>query len=206
MRASSVSRRSSALSPAIRSKIATASDVFLISVFALISVRLWVCLKQLLSFNRALNVRRWNLVFLGQTVGENGHLPPMKKVEQPILNMPLFGAQFINAIPQTIRRRPPEFMAKLNQKLDAGTAIRPRPFVGFQEFLKPVHDRGMAIGLLIEHYLRCGHKLFTSQHYHNIAMVCKEKFMPFLIRHDASGCHRTHLRARARIENVSPTM
>src|SRR5271157_5930326 len=92
IRASSVSRRRSGLSPAIRSKMATASDVFLISVFALIRMRLRVCLKQLLSFNRAFNVRCRNLLFLGQGMGEDGNLPPAKKVEQPILDVPLFGA------------------------------------------------------------------------------------------------------------------
>src|SRR5208282_3105998 len=92
IRASSVSRRRAGLSPAIRSKIATASDLFLISVFALIRMRLRVCLKQFFSFHRAFQVRLRDLVFLGQGMGEDGHLPPVKKVEQPILDVPLFGA------------------------------------------------------------------------------------------------------------------
>ena len=70
---------------------------------------------------------------LGQYM-EIRFLPPVEKVEQPILDMPLLGPQFVNAIPQIIRRRTPEFVAKLSQQFNAGTAIRPGPLVAVQEF------------------------------------------------------------------------
>ena len=51
----------------------------------------------------------------------------MEEIQDSVLDMALFGAEFINAIAQIIRRGPPEFVAKLGQQLDArSTAPRGR--------------------------------------------------------------------------------
>jgi hypothetical protein len=68
---------------------------------------------------------------------QNGYLASVKEIEQPILDMALPDAQLINIVPQIIRRRPPEFVSKLSQKLNPGTTIRPCPFIGSQDFLEP---------------------------------------------------------------------
>src|ERR1035438_8261483 len=99
--------------------MAKASVVFFVSVFALISVLFRICLEYLLSFDRALNIHVRNLIFFRQAVRQDGNLAPVKEIKQPILNMALFGAQFINAISQIIGRGSPEFVPRLRQKLDS---------------------------------------------------------------------------------------
>ena len=94
-------------------------------------------MEQLLSFDGPLNVRNRDFLFLGQAMRENGNLASVKEIEPPVLDMPLPDAQLVNAIPQLIRRRPPEFVSKLSQKLNPGTTIRPCPFIGSQDFLEP---------------------------------------------------------------------
>ena len=77
--------------------------------------------------------------------------------------MALFGAQFINALSQIIRCRPPEFVTKLSQELNASAAVGPCPLVGSQEFAEPIHYRSLAIGFLKERNVCSGHNLFTGQ-------------------------------------------
>jgi hypothetical protein len=96
-------------------------------------------------------------------VRQDGNLAPVKEIKQPILNMALFGAQFINAVSQIIGRGSPEFVPRLGQKLDSSAAIGPCSLVRSQEFAQPVDHRRLAIGLLIKRNVCSGHNLFTAQ-------------------------------------------
>jgi hypothetical protein len=59
----------------------------------------------------------------------------VKKVKQPVLDMSLLGAQFVNAIAQIVRRRTSELVAELGQKFNASATVRPSPLVALQEIL-----------------------------------------------------------------------
>ena len=54
--------------------------------------------------------------------------------------MALFGAQFINVISQIIRCRPPEFVTKLSQELNASAAVGPVSYTHLDVYKRQVRE------------------------------------------------------------------
>src|ERR1041384_2425432 len=128
--------------------MATASLVFFVSTFVFISVFLRVRFEQFLSFKCTLDVHCGNRVFLCQAVCQNRRLTAVKEIQNPVLHMALFGAQFINSIPQIIGCRSSEFVSQLSQKLDAHSAVCPCPLIALSQVLQPCENWNLAIGFL----------------------------------------------------------
>ena len=85
----------------------------------------WIRLKQLLPFNRPLDIHRRNPVFLGQAMRENRYVATMEEVEQPILDVPLLRPKLVNTVPEHVSRWPAQFMSELSQQLHPLKAHRP---------------------------------------------------------------------------------
>src|SRR5260370_42426977 len=96
-------------------------------------------------------------------MGQDGDLTPMKEIQNPILDMPLFGAQFMNSVTQIIGCRAAKFVAQLGQEFDTSAAVRPGFLVASTEFPKPVHHGSFALCLLVECNVCSGHNPFTDK-------------------------------------------
>lgn len=69
-----------------------------------------ITFKQALSLQGALYVFDRNFPFFHEAMSENSRHSSMKEIEHPVVHPLAAYTQLVNAIPQQIRFRPPQFM------------------------------------------------------------------------------------------------
>ena len=79
-------------------------------------------LKQSLALQRPFDIDRRDAVFLGERMRKDCDIPSVEEIENPVLNASLLGPEFINAVSQEIRGRPPKLMSELLKELNSDTA------------------------------------------------------------------------------------
>src|SRR5258708_4835797 len=134
------------------SMIWSASRVFLgffVETFFM-GVLLRTARKAIHSLQRAFDIDIGNSVFLGQRMGKKGHVLPMEEVEYAVIHVALLGSEFIDSVPQKIRLRTAEFMAKKSEQANGCNALSEGFLVFTQKLIEPLLDRDTFVIVLVE--------------------------------------------------------
>ena len=67
-------------------------------------------------FERAVEFGRWNRIFFGDRVTEDGDRAAMEEIQDSKMDVAVFGAQFIDAVAQVISRGTTEFVSHFGEE------------------------------------------------------------------------------------------
>jgi hypothetical protein len=101
---------------------------------------------------------------------KNCDIPSVEEIENPVLNASLLGPEFVNAVSQEVRGRPPKFVSELLKEFNSDTARGPRFIVFLSQRRKPFNHRGASVRVSKENDLYLWHR-FSSSEYTKIDII-----------------------------------
>jgi hypothetical protein len=121
----------------------------------------FVCVQHERRFSSAgeINLLRRDFPFFDKTVRHNHKVAPVKEVEHPIMDALQTDAKLVNAVPEQVGFRAPEFMAQLGKTLQANTALILR--LGMKP-VEPFQKGDRSVGLLKEYDCRFRHRQLSG--------------------------------------------
>src|SRR6266567_3048216 len=144
--------RSSRSWPVSRSRISTASRVFVFAITQNLFVRVGVRAFQelLLPCNCPVDVGVGNPIFLGEPMCQDGCQPSVKEVEEPVVDSTELGAKLVDAVAQVVGLGAAKLVSEFCKTLDASNALGVRGLVVPPELLEPVESGHLIRALLVE--------------------------------------------------------
>src|ERR1017187_4606026 len=118
--------------------------------------------ERFLSSQSPLDIGTRHVVFFCKSVAQDRQAPSVEEIENPVVHSALPYPQLVDAVPEEVGKRSPQFMPKNSQALNRGNTILIRPLVGASNLLQPIEHRNIVFVFLVENDISMGHLASAS--------------------------------------------